>query len=157
MAAEAPVGYREIPPRLNISAEVLDDRLAMGFAPCTAFVWDGGAITYQALHDRVVGLAGGLAGLGIGPGVPVLFRLPNCLEFVISFLAVTRLGALAVLQNSLLGPEEVSLTPDAQVGPCHRKSVVSVTKHAQPLRAQSSRITDEHAVALRRAPAHPPS
>ena len=113
MAAEAPApGYREIPARLNISAEVLDDRLARGFGPRTAFVWDGGAITYDALHGRVVDLAGGLARIGIGAGVPVLFRLPNCLEFVVSFLAVVRLGALPVLQNSTLGRDEVAYVLD---------------------------------------------
>ena len=137
MTSEAPnAGHREIPPRLNICAEVLDDRLAMGFGPRTAFVWDGGAMTYQALHDRVVGLAGGLAGIGIGPGVPVLFRLPNCLEFVISFLAVVRLGALPVLQNSLLGPEEVAYVLEHS----DARAAITMADIAEPLRDLRGRL-----------------
>ncbi len=130
MAAEARAGTGEIPPRLNICAEVLDDRLARGFGPRTAFVWDGGEITYQALHDRVVALAGGLAGIGIGRGDPVLFRLPNCLEFVVSFLAVVRLGALPVLQNSLLGREEVEYV----LGHCDARAAITMADIAEPLR-----------------------
>ncbi len=137
MTAETPApGYREIPPRLNISAEVLDDRLAMGFGPRAAFVWDGGAITYQALHDRVVDLAGGLARIGIGVGVPVLFRLPNCLEFVVSFLAVVRLGALPVLQNSALGRDEVAYVLDH----CDARAAITMADLAAPLRALAARL-----------------
>jgi acyl-coenzyme A synthetase/AMP-(fatty) acid ligase len=136
MATETPVGYREIPPRLNISVEVLDHRLAQGFGPRTAFVWDGGAITYQALHDRVVGLAAGLAGIGVGPGVPVLFRLPNCVEFVVSFLAVVRLGALPVLQNSLLGPEEVEFV----LGHSGARMAITMADIAGPLRDLRERL-----------------
>ena len=137
MTGESPqAGYREIPPRLNICAEVLDDRLAMGFGPRAAFVWDGGALTYQALHEKVVGLAAGLTGLGIGPGVPVLFRLPNCLEFVISFLAVIRLGAIPVLQNSLLGREEV----DYVLGHSDARAAITMADIAEPLRELSARL-----------------
>ncbi len=136
MATETPVGYREIPSRLNISVEVLDDRLAQGFGPRTAFVWDGGAITYQMLHDRVIGLAAGLAGIGVGPGVPVLFRLPNCVEFVVSFLAVVRLGALPVLQNSLLGPEEVEYV----LGHSDARAAITMADIAGPLRDLRGRL-----------------
>ena len=137
MTAESPkAGFREIPPRLNICAEVLDDRLAMGFGPRVAFVWDGGAITYQELHDRVSGLACGLAGIGIGPGVPVLFRLSNCLEFVISFLAVVRLGAISVLQNSLLGAEEVEYV----LGHSDARAAITLAEIAEPLRDLHARL-----------------
>ena len=137
MATEAPwPGYREIPSRLNICAEVLDDRLELGFGPRPAFVWDGGAITFDQLHARVVGLAGGLAGIGIGAGVPVLFRLPNCLEFVISFLAVVRLGALPVLQNSLLGPEEVAYVLDHS----DARAAITMADIAAPLRDLADRL-----------------
>jgi acyl-coenzyme A synthetase/AMP-(fatty) acid ligase len=131
-----PEGYREIPPRLNICAEVLDDRLAMGFGPRRAFVWDSGAITYQELHRRVVGLAAGLAGRGIGPGVPVLFRLPNCVEFVVSFLAVVRLGAIPVLQNSLLGREEVAYVLDH----ADARAAITMSDIAEPLRELRGRL-----------------
>ena len=40
-------GYREIPPRLNISAEVLDASLAAGYGTRTAFVGEFGRLTYD--------------------------------------------------------------------------------------------------------------
>ena len=124
------VNNSEIPPRLNICVEVLDDRLAMGFGPREAFVWDGGAITYQELYDRVVAFTEGLGRIGVRLGDPVLFRLPNCLEFLISFLSVVRLGALPVLQNSLLRSEEVEYV----IG--HSDAMVAITMAdiAGPLR-----------------------
>lgn len=101
-------GYREIPARLNITREVLDRQIEAGMGHKTAFVFDGGSISYSDLAARVNRLAHGLSGMGIEPGTPVLIRLPNCLEFAISFLALVKIGALPVLQNSLLGPDEVA-------------------------------------------------
>jgi len=101
-------GYREIPPRLNIAAEVLEGARDAGIGDRTAFIGEFGRLSYAELSEQVERLAGGLAGIGIARGTPVLIRLPNCLEFVLSFLALCRIGALPVLQNSRLGPEEVA-------------------------------------------------
>jgi len=129
-------GYREIPARLNITREVLDSRIASGFGDRTAFVFDGGSISYAALGRRVNSLARGLAGRGIEPGATVLIRLPNCLEFAISFLALVKIGAVPVLQNSLLGPEEVAYVRD------HSEAVAAITLDAiaGPLRALSGNL-----------------
>ena len=110
MAAEAPdipPGYREIPPRLNIAREVLDASIAAGFGGRTAFVHNGGAIGFSELAGQVDALARGLAARGIARGTAVLIRMPNCPEFVVAFLALVKLGALPVLQNSLLAAAEV--------------------------------------------------
>ncbi len=100
-------GYRVIADRINLCAEALDRQIEAGLAEKAAFVSDDGEITYAALAAQVNALAAGLRGLGIGRGTPVLIRLTNSLEYVTGFLALTRLGALPVLMNSLLGPEEV--------------------------------------------------
>jgi len=124
-------GYREIPPRLNIAAEVLDVSLAAGYGTRTAFVGAFGRLSYEELAGRVNRLARGLAGIGIGRGTPVLIRLPNCPEFVVSFLALCRLGALPVLQNSLLGAEEVAYVRE------HSEALAAITlaEIAGPVRA----------------------
>ena len=123
-------GYREIPPRLNITREVLDRQIEAGLEERTAFVFDDGAITYGDLHKRVNALASGLSGHGIGKGTPVLVRLPNCLEFAISFLALVKLGALPVLQNSLLGPDEVAYVRDHS----DAEAAISLSDIAGPVR-----------------------
>jgi acyl-coenzyme A synthetase/AMP-(fatty) acid ligase len=124
-------GYREIPPRLNIAREVLDRQLAAGLGPRTAFVHAAGAITYAELGERVNRLARGMASCGVRRGMPVLIRMPNCLEFAVSFLALVKLGALPVLQNSLLGAEEVAYVRE------HSEALAAITLEslADPLRA----------------------
>lgn len=99
-------GYREIPPRLNLADEVLE-RPAAGHGDRTAMVWRGGAVDYRELRARVRAFAGGLRGLGVSPGDPVLVQMPNSPEFATAFLAAVHLGALPVVVNSLLGVREV--------------------------------------------------
>ena len=123
-------GYREIPAHINITREVLDRQLEAGLGERTAFVFDGGSISYAELGLRVNSLARGLLGLGIEKGARVLIRLPNCLEFAISFLALVKIGAIPVLQNSLLGPEEVAYVRG------HSEAIAAITLGAiaEPLR-----------------------
>ncbi len=101
-------GARAVPARLNLCQLVLDDAVGRGFGERTALLWDGGSITYAGLLDHVRRLAGALAERGIGRGTPVLVRLSNGVEFASSFLALCRLGALPVLQNSALSRSEVA-------------------------------------------------
>ncbi len=116
--AGLPEGYRKIPPRVNIAREVLDrwfpDRRGEGgeggpgFGDRTAFVHADGEIPYSELRSRVDRLARGLSTRGVSRGAPILLRMPNCPEFVASFLALVKIGALPVLLNSLLGMEEAA-------------------------------------------------
>ena len=100
-----------IPDRVNIAAEILDRR-ADAHRGRAAFVWEGGTITHDALRDRAARLAGALAAAGLGRGATVLLRMPNCIEFALTFLALSRIGAVPVLVNSLLGQEEVDYVLD---------------------------------------------
>ena len=100
-------GYREIPPRLNITEEVLESPVAAGRGDRTAIVWNGGSLSYRELRGKVHGFARGLAELGVSPGDPVLVQMPNSPEFATAFLAAAKLGALPVVVNSLLGVREV--------------------------------------------------
>ncbi len=100
-------GYREIPPRLNITEEVLERPVAAGHGDRTAMAWNGGSISYRELRGKVHGCARGLKELGVSPGAPVLVQMPNSPEFATAFLAAVKLGALPVVVNSLLGVREV--------------------------------------------------
>ena len=100
-------GYREIPPRLNITDEVLERPVAGGDGDRTAMLWDGGSLSYRELRHKVHGFARGLRHLGVSPGDPVLVQMPNSAEFATAFLAAVKLGALPVVVNSLLGVREV--------------------------------------------------
>jgi len=59
------------------------------------------------VYRRALGLAGGLARLGVGPGDVVAFQLPNWAEAVETFYGVTALGATLVPIVHFYGPKEL--------------------------------------------------
>jgi crotonobetaine/carnitine-CoA ligase len=82
---------------LAAQAQAVPDRVFLRFRD--------GDLTFAETDDRVDAVAAGLAGLGVSHGhlVPVL--LPNGAEFVVTWLALCRLGAVATLVNTALrGP-----------------------------------------------------
>ncbi len=131
-----PRGYREFPDRLNIAGEVIDRIEERGFTERSAFVWDGGEISYADFRARVNRLAHGLAASGIERGMPVLVRMHNCIEFAETVYALLKLGALPVLQNSLLGAEEV----DYVLGHSDAKAAVTLGALAEPVLGLSDRL-----------------
>ena len=66
-----------------------------GEAPESAAIVAGETtIAYGELEARVERLAGGLLGLGLGKGDVVAVQLPNTPEFVLAYLAITRIGGV---------------------------------------------------------------
>jgi carnitine-CoA ligase len=64
-----------------------------------------GEVSFAEADGRVSAVAGGLARLGIGRAQLVPVLLPNSAEFVVTWLALCRLGAVATLVNTALrGP-----------------------------------------------------
>ncbi|MBU1276039.1 MAG: long-chain fatty acid--CoA ligase [Proteobacteria bacterium] len=61
----------------------------------------GKHLSYGKLFSLAEDLAGALAARGIKQGDRVALLMPNCPQFVISYLAVMRLGATAMLLNPL--------------------------------------------------------
>src|SRR5262249_30291952 len=61
---------------------------------------DGQALPYGQLHDQVIRVAAGLEAAGVRQGEHVALLLPNCCEFVISWLALSRLGAVTAPLNT---------------------------------------------------------
>ncbi len=62
----------------------------------TALVCEDTRLTYAALDQQVGRLAAGWRGLGVQPGDRIALLLSNRIEFVLSLLAATRLGAVTV-------------------------------------------------------------
>ncbi|HYL34632.1 MAG TPA: class I adenylate-forming enzyme family protein [Bryobacteraceae bacterium] len=61
-----------------------------------AISWDGAYISYADLQNRVIERAAHLSGLGISRFQRWGLVYPNCAEFVVSLIALMRLGAVAV-------------------------------------------------------------
>jgi len=58
-------------------------------------------LTYDALDTRSVQFACELLGAGVGFGMRIGIMLPNTAEFVVTFAAITRIGAVAVPISTL--------------------------------------------------------
>lgn len=101
----------DIPEYFNIGAACTDrhveragDALAMIVEDETAAVREA---SYAELAHETGRLSQVLRDLGITPGERVLIRLPNCLEYPISFLGTLKAGCIAVPTSTLLKAEEV--------------------------------------------------
>jgi long-chain acyl-CoA synthetase len=64
-----------------------------------AIIYEGKRISYKNLNQFVEALANHVKGLGIQKGDKVAIMLSNCPEFIISYFAALRLGAIAVTLN----------------------------------------------------------
>ena len=85
-----------------------------------ALVCGATRLTYDALAGEVAGAAGMLAGLGIGAGDRVALLMANSADFVVAFLGIVRLGAIAVPLNIREGPRELAFV----LGDCGAKAVI---------------------------------
>ena len=86
---------------LNLAATQFSDR------PATAFV--SVETTFGELRRQAERLAAALCELGIRKGDRVGIMLPNCPQYLVSFFAIARLGAIATNVNPLYTPREVAL------------------------------------------------
>lgn len=69
-------------------------------------------LTYRELAGGVENLAGGLTDLGVEPGDRVALIMPNCPQFILSYMAAARLGAPVVPINPVLAPAEAAYVLD---------------------------------------------
>lgn len=67
---------------------------------------DGTTVTYTQLHERADRAAAGMAGLGVGEGDVVALTLPASPEYVIAYIAASRVGALTAGINTRLAQRE---------------------------------------------------
>jgi long-chain acyl-CoA synthetase len=72
-----------------------------------AILFGDAELSYRELLGRTERVARGLASLGVAPGDRVALVHPNSPEFVVSFFAVTALGAIIVPINPLYQREEL--------------------------------------------------
>ena len=75
------------------------ERLAEEHADRTAIVLDVHRLSFSDLDNRSATLARGLLSLGVGKGGRVAIWMPNGPEWLVAWLAVGRIGALAVPLN----------------------------------------------------------
>ena len=94
-------------PRLNACQELLDGNLRAGRASRPAIYYQGRTISYDELAGAVETAAAVLLDEGLVPGDRVLLRFWNQPEFVITWLAVLRIGGIVVATMPLLRSREL--------------------------------------------------
>src|SRR5579885_923111 len=97
----------QYPPRLNACRELLDANLDAGRGGRTAIYYRDGTLSYDDLSQSVQTLAAALRELGLVPGDRVVVRFQNRPEFIISWLAVLRVGGIVVATMPLLRAREL--------------------------------------------------
>ncbi|HUP84755.1 MAG TPA: long-chain fatty acid--CoA ligase [Acidimicrobiales bacterium] len=104
-----------------------------------AFTSRGKPTTYGELRDQVARLRGGLIGIGIEPGDRVALLSANNGFFVVSYLAVLGVGAVAVPLNPSSPSAEIRNeliaigARGAIVGPSGRDAMAGIGKGATPV------------------------
>src|SRR6185295_11180325 len=93
---------------LNACYELLDANLASGRGSAPAIYSGDSVITYKQLVDEVMQVAGALHQRGVKAGDCVIVRLLNRPHFISTFLALLRIGAVAVPTPPLLRSREIS-------------------------------------------------
>ena len=110
-ATDAPLTQPYLARRQNWVNQLTRHALMQPDTP--ALRYQGSTVTWGELDRRVTALADALARRGIGVGDRVMILMLNRTEFVESFLAANRLGAIAVPVNfRLTAPELAFLVED---------------------------------------------
>jgi long-chain acyl-CoA synthetase len=86
--------------------EVFRD-VAARFPLKTALVFLGERYSYAQLDDGSDALAGALGRRGVGPEDRVVIYAPHCPQWVMAWLAIQKLGAVAVPVTHFYGPEDL--------------------------------------------------
>jgi benzoate-CoA ligase family protein len=87
-------GYDELPDDLNVATYFIDRNIDNGLGDRTALITPGGALTYTELGDRVREVAYALRSVGVSAGDRVLLALSDGVEFVATWYAAQRIGAV---------------------------------------------------------------
>jgi len=95
------------PDTFNACYEFLDANLASGRGELPAIYSKDSVITYKQLADDVMKMAGALRERGVKTGDCVMLRLLNRPHFITAFLALLRIGAVAVPTPPLLRHREL--------------------------------------------------
>lgn len=115
---------------LGTIGEVLP-RAARIYGDKTALVSGGRSFSFAELDALSNRLANGLRALGVEAGDRVSLYSQNCWEWIVSYYAITKLGAVVNPINVMLTPEEVKFV----VTDCGAKALLTSREKGEPLLA----------------------
>jgi benzoate-CoA ligase family protein len=92
----------------NVSEYLLDRHVRAGRGDRIALTTVAGEVSYAELTERVSRAAAGLCGLGLQPEQRVVMVMADSPEFVITYLAAIRIGAVPVPISTMLRPDGIA-------------------------------------------------
>src|SRR5579883_378775 len=98
----------QYPDELNAAAELLDRNVAEGRGNRPAVYYKDQVITYGELLAVVNKMGNALTKLGVKPGDRIMLRFPNTPTAVAAWLAVLKVGGVAVTIMTMLRSREIS-------------------------------------------------
>jgi 2-aminobenzoate-CoA ligase len=102
-----PLPEVRLPEKINFAQVALDKNVLEGRGSKVAILYKNLKITYLELQRDTNRLANALRSLGIEKNDRVMLRSPNRPEFVVACFACWKIGAIPVLVNHMLRPEEI--------------------------------------------------
>ena len=94
---------------------------ALKFSSKDALVFEGQTFSFNQINDLVERAAGGLSDLGIVQGDTVTLYAENSWEWIVSYYAIARLGAVINPVNTMLTPNEIEYV----VKDCGAKAIIA--------------------------------
>lgn len=98
----------DLPEHLNLAECFLERRLRQGQGERTALRTDAGTFTYAQVAERAGRVARALLNRGVRREERVLIALPDGVDFVATLFGVLKIGAVAVMLNPRLKPDEIA-------------------------------------------------
>ena len=92
----------------NVSEYLLDRHVCAGRGHRIALATAAGEVSYAELTERVSRAAAGLRGLGLQPEQRVVMVMADSPEFVVTYLAAMRIGAIPVPISTMLRPDGIA-------------------------------------------------
>ncbi len=86
--------YDDVPERCNVTSYFVDRNVELGRGDRTALIHDGGSTTYAELAALTNRIGNVLRDLGVVPGRRVLLALADSVEFVATWYAAQKIGAV---------------------------------------------------------------
>ena len=94
---------------------------ALKFSNKDALVFEGQTFSFNQINDLVERAAGGLSDLGIVQGDTITLYAGNSWEWIVSYYAIARLGAVINPVNTMLTPNEIEYV----VKDCGAKAIIA--------------------------------
>ncbi len=96
----------DIPEEFNIASHLIDRHIKEGRGKKIAVYFEDRAMTYQDIYELTNKTGNAIKSLGVRREERVMLLLPDCPEFIASFLGAIKIGAIPVPINTVMTPKD---------------------------------------------------